>query len=63
MIDLNNLIGFPLDMAKKIIGDAKFCVEITGKEIPNGTIVVTKVKKQDEILHLTCSWFVLNLGR
>ena len=60
-MDLSNLIGFPLTMAKTMI-KKETIVEVTGEEMLNATLIVTNAKQQGEIVVLTCSWFILNLG-
>lgn len=61
-MNLSNLIGFPLETAKAMLGNLAYTLEITGEEISQATLVVTNAKRQDENIMLTCAWFILNLG-
>jgi len=61
-MNLSNLIGFPLETAKVMLGNLAYTLEITGEQMDQATLVVTNAKRQDENIVLTCAWFILNLG-
>lgn len=59
---MENLIGFPLSIAKEKLGHNNFIIITNTKNVDENNLYVTNIKLLNDIYYLTVSHFVIEVN-